>query len=554
MDAPLPAVTEATATRVRWALPRLGRVDRLLAVTSVLAAAFALALLPRLVGVDGYLTSDEGYWMQRTAQFSAALQRHDWARTYRSGHPGVTVMWTGVLGMPSSRLDPLASAVTARTSELQKVPGYREAIALARRAMTVVSALLFTLAVGLAWKLLGPGPGLLGGVLVLLDPYLIGSSQVFHVDTLLAPLMTVGVLAGLVYWTREARWPYLLLSAVACGLAMLTKAPAICAPLFVGLVGLVAWRPRRDGRRGVAALVAWGLLVGLVYVLLWPALWVDPIGRLRQVVSFVVSVGSAHNWPNFFNGRAITDDPGPLYYPVALAFRLSPLVILGLVALTGLGRRSGVPRAPLLWMAAYVLIFVGLMTVGGKKFDRYMLPAIVVLDVMAGAALWAILTRLRSANLTAIGCAAVVALQAALLIRSYPYPIAYYNPLLDGARGAERTIMVGWGEGLEQVAAYLNRQPNADQLVAATHYHYVLRPLFRGTTIRIVAPTAPDYFVVYVNMAQRRLVPPPILRAMAAGPPEFTAHVNGREYAWVYRVPAGEPWPAFVPNLDDEGE
>ena len=39
-------------------------------------------------------TSDEGYWLQRTVRFGEAVLTRDWVQTARSGHPGVTVMWS----------------------------------------------------------------------------------------------------------------------------------------------------------------------------------------------------------------------------------------------------------------------------------------------------------------------------------------------------------------------------------------------------------------------------------------------------------------------------
>jgi hypothetical protein len=96
--------------------------------------------------------------------------------------------------------------------------------------------------------------------------------------------------------------------------------------------------------------------------------------------------------------------------------------------------------------------------------------------------------------------------------------------------------MVGWGEGLDQVADFLNAQPGAENMVAKTHYHHVLRSMFRGNTVRVPDPTPVNYFVVYVNMAQRLIIPPTVVQLMHMVPPDFTAYVNGRPYAWVYRV------------------
>jgi len=207
-------------------------------------------------------------------------------------------------------------------------------------------------------------------------------------------------------------------------------------------------------------------------------------------------------------------------------------------------------------LGGFTLGFMTMMAAGGKKFDRYMLPAILMLDLLAGVGLWILFRQVRQLHVRRGIMVLTLALQGALLCASYPYPIAFYNPLLGGVAGAQRVLMVGWGEGLEQVASYLNRQPNADRLVASTLYHHALRPLFRGKTVRIVQAVSPDYFIVYVNMGQRDLIPQGIRPLMAGRPPEFTVRVHGIDYAWVYRLPPGIPItvPGEAPDTlpDDE--
>jgi hypothetical protein len=125
--------------------------------------------------------------------------------------------------------------------------------------------------------------------------------------------------------------------------------------------------------------------------------------------------------------------------------------------------------------------------------------------------------------------------------------------LIGGAERASRVIMVGWGEGLEEVARYLNELPNAERLVVKAHYHHVLRPLFVGTTTRLVDETSVDYFVVYVNMVQRQLMPPAMVSIMAQRPPDFTVEVHGVPYAWLYRVDQPiEPEPSHILESEDE--
>ncbi len=556
------------------------RQERLLDPVVVLGICLWAAMLLRFLNIELAVTADEGYWMHRTTRFGAAVARGDLEGTYRSGHPGVTLMWVGLLGMGPARAVSLGPERYPSAAEFQATAGYVDAFWWARYAVAVVASGLLATCVGLAWKLLGAGPGLAGGLMVLLDPYVVGMSRLLHVDAMLAPLTTVAVLAGLVYWTGGRQRRYLALSGVAAGLAMLTKAPGLFLVVFVGALAIVAGRPRAGGRPALLPLLAWGALAAATYALLWPALWRDPIGTFGRVLGFALDTGlRPHDAPNYFLGRPLTSDPGPLYYPIALGLRLSPVALVGLAAvpivLAGrrrtedrgrrshpLGPRSSV-LGPLVWLLVWAGLFVALMTLGAKKFDRYMLPAIWTLDLLAGASLWVLAARLRRPiGLTLLG--ALLAVQVGLLWRAYPYPIAFYNPVLGGVATARETILIGWGEGLDQVVGYLNGLPNADRLLVATNYHHTVRPRFAGPTAAMRPylsrrpgpnpPPTPNYYVIYVNSAQRRSVPPEVRPLASGGRPAFVAMVQGSPYAWVYRVPWAPEYAQRAPVPPPEGE
>jgi hypothetical protein len=371
----------------------------------------------------------------------------------------------------------------------------------------------------------------------------------------------------------------------------------------------------RTAPRALLPLLLWGVGAAVVYGLLFPALWVDPLGRIEALIRFVALVGLQPHDGNFFLGRPVLDDPGPLYYAVALPLRLSPLVAIGL-ALLSLRSTGDENRAAVRWLLVYVGLFVVLMTLASKKFDRYMLPAQLPLDLLAGMGIWRLVTivaRHRSRSLPppatrpwsplhrrtvvprdshvstapCVGTAAeppghrprarrrgrgwasvmpaaavvtVVVVQLVLLAQVWPYPIAYYNPLAGGPERGRQLVMVGWGEGLEQAAEFLNGLPNAESLYVVTSYQHVLRPRFVGRTIPI-APyvrgsgaslQAPDYIVLYVNARQRRQASPELERAEAIGPPVFEARVNGLPYAWVYWLPrTGPPTTGPLPAEED---
>ena len=519
------------------------------------ALCIALGLWARLYSLNLVYTSDEGYWLQRTVRFAEALQAGDFAATFRSGHPGVTVMWTGLVGIGPERARAYFGERSQSAATLEAESGAVELMTGARTAVAVLTALLFGVAVLLTGRLLGP-PGLLGGVLLAADPYTIGMTRLLHVDALLTPLLLVSLLAGLVYWLQDRRWPFLLLSAVAAGLALLSKAPGITLVPFFGIVWLVVARPWRGGWRTWLAPLAWGALVGAVYVALWPVLWVRPLLTVYETFRFAVTLGGApHLWPTYFLGSPTTGDPGLLFYPVATALRLGPVATVGLVALGALAalrRLHG--GSTVLWLLVFVVVFVDIMAIGSKKFDRYMLPALAVLTILGGVGIATLAGRIRRPLGIALIVLAVAG-QGAWLASSYPYPIAAYNPLLGGTAVASRTIMVGWGEGLEQAADFLSRQPGSSRQTASTQYHHVLRFTFDGRTVRVPTNRQIDYYVVYVNMIQRNTVPIPVRQVMATSAPVFTATVHGVPFAWVYQGPFQIASARDVPTeTGDDGE
>ena len=58
-----------------------------------------VALPPRLLETDRFVTTDELFWIGRSAAFGRAIETGQLGQTFQTGHPGVTAMWTAWLGM-----------------------------------------------------------------------------------------------------------------------------------------------------------------------------------------------------------------------------------------------------------------------------------------------------------------------------------------------------------------------------------------------------------------------------------------------------------------------
>jgi hypothetical protein len=133
----------------------------------------------------------------------------------------------------------------------------------------------------------------------------------------------------------------------------------------------------------------------------------------------------------------------------------------------------------------------------------------------------------------------------------HPYHIAAFNQVLGGAAVGSRTFSVGWGEGLEQVAAWLNQQPDITGVVTVADKTLLLNPYLKHGA----QATAPDddgtlpepagYVVVYIYQVQGTLFPP-FDQFYPHATPLHTVRIHGVEYAWVYQVPppVAHPLPA----------
>jgi hypothetical protein len=317
-------------------------------------------------------------------------------------------------------------------------------------------------------------------------------------------------------------------------------------------VAWYGWRALRGARwrPGLAALVAWSAAAAVVYVLVWPSMWVDPVGTVQEVLAKAVDEGaSPHDSGNYFLGRPV-EDPGPLFYPVAAAFRLTPLALAGLLAAawTVARRREGGEdgRSLVLRLAAWAVFFTAFMTIGPKKFDRYLLPALAALDVVAGIGLaWlggALWGRLRDSGRRPLPSWAVTAgivalVQGSVALSALPYPLAYYNPLLGGTTAAPRVLLVGWGEGYDIAARCLNGEPGAADRVAAVRGLSNFAPLFAGQTRSTASykPGRTDYVVLYISQLQRGQDMDVIASYSGVVPPLCTGTIGGLDYVWVYR-------------------
>jgi hypothetical protein len=501
-------------------MPRV--LDRL--IWAMLILVLAVSLFLRLHKLDLFLTIDEPNWHDRSIAFGQSLSSGDLKGTYLAPHPGVITMWSGVA---ATRIVEWQSGEQAPFLGEHEGLGFSLVTVWARRIIALVTWVGIVTLFCLARQLWGQRLAALATVIIALDPFYLAHSRVHHLDGLLTTFIMLSVVSLVSYLHHRRSAPLLIFSGVMAGLAMANKAPGVfMAPWAALAIGWTAWRGGREGRGlrlsgSFWILIAWGAVAVLTLFVVWPALWTNPVDTLHLMIAGALEEGTQpHGWSNYF-AFLRRDDPGPAFYPVAWAFRTTAPVILGLLALVFARRQRVSGLGPLV---LFVLLYGLFMTVSPKKFDRYLLPAFPLVSLLAAAGLaalldpvrvipWARLWPMRNGGaypaLTA-GAVAIVALtQLAFVWPARPYYFSYYNPLAGGPKLAARVLLVGWGEGVEQAAHYLNEKPDAQDLLVATDLPNQFAPHFVGITRHLTGQSVvePDYFVFYLSHDQREFFP-----------------------------------------------
>jgi hypothetical protein len=201
-----------------------------------------------------------------------------------------------------------------------------------------------------------------------------------------------------------------------------------------------------------------------------------------------------------------------------------------------------------------VVVFTLGMTLGAKKIGRYMLPVYGPLTLIAGMGWVSLAYWIRdrknpflSKYSFALVLIPVVGLQMYSSLRTYPYYFPYYNPLMGGSRVAPDVLQIGWGEGLDQAADYLNQQPEAEELEVLSWYAKGgFSYFFDGQTLDMgydpdlsdserKKMSRADYILVYINQLQKNR-PAELLEALADRDPVKIIEINGIEYVRIYKM------------------
>lgn len=471
---------------------------------TILTIAFALV---RLIGLDQMVTTDEPFWLGRSGNFYRALRSGDFIHTYQMAHPGVMTMWAGSLAY-LLKFPEFASLQQANLDDVYSIEhvlrGYGvdplKLMVAAKVSKIVFQSIFFAIGTVFLFRLVRPQAAWLTGGLLVLSPFLTGFDSILHVDGLFTTICFAAILSIVFASIRSplhgsvamGLWWWLPAGALsAC--AWLTRSTGVALVGVVGLSLLIALVPK-DGVGGLvltwrsfAALVvrfgAWLAVSVITTLLLLPALWVNPQYVLAKLWSWSSNAATeGHENPTFFMGEIHHGDPGWIVYPVVAIWRSTPVEWFGAMAFVLLFpwaiRRKLLTRETMsLIVVCLVFAFVYLvgMSIGAKKFDRYVLPIFPIIILIAALGIDLLIEWARSywpgriIVIRLVMFTLVVSVQFFSMLQTLPYRLDYYNPLLGGPAEARNVLQMGWGQGGREVVELLqSSSPGGDTVTVQT--------------------------------------------------------------------------------------
>jgi 4-amino-4-deoxy-L-arabinose transferase-like glycosyltransferase len=337
------------------------------------------------------------------------------------------------------------------------------------------------------------------------------------------PIVAIWTLTAYLYWRtlRDGGFLFPILTGIAFGLALDTKHNSWFLPIACSahVIALELWsllarsragalfpsgaRPDLTRKRALSALALMAALGPPIFYALWPWIWHDTVPRVRDYALFHLN----HEYYNMeFLGKNYWTPPMPRTYAPLMTLATVPTVTLALFAAGFLDRArlwlggalgwlaakahknepSVMPRAAgpagtdLLWFLGVAINYAAWLSPKTPIFGgtKHWMTAYPFLALFAGAGFDALLRasrrelferrRARAAfralaasrwAAPAILLAAVIAAPLTETVRSHPWGLSSYTPLVGGAAGAasmgyNRTF---WGYTTGAIAEDLNR-------------------------------------------------------------------------------------------------
>ncbi len=542
-----------------------------------------ITLLPRLVSLNSFVTTDEPFWLSVGANYYYAIGQRELENTVYEYHPAVTTMslvtaaflvdFPEYRGLSQGYFDVDKEKFDPFLIEHGHDPLY---LLYLSRLFQVALIALFALVIFYLFSVfLGAEKAFFATLLISSAPYFLGHSRILSHEAMVAFFVLASIFGMTAYLEYERKWTYLVVSAVSAALAQLTKSSAMAMFPLIGLMLLVS-AIGNVSSRGVRSslidhlkvLAQWSGLLIFTYFILWPGMWVAPGKMLYEVY------GNAFSYA--FQGARlqVTHElqPSTFSFDVMsgtianfarqILARQTPVGWLGLIfaiiSFLGHGKWSASEKIRKLTVYLFlnaVLCVILFSAAQGRNSPHYIMAAHVSMDAIAAlgwCTLWMWVSSEWSVKahwVFTLAGALLVSMQLLSAFSFYPYYYTYTNPIWS--RVTHEPLLSDYGDGFEQAAAYLAQKPGAESLGVFSYrgrgpfsYFFpgktiILNPLFMeepGMSSVLGRLEDADYIVINDAFTVRTGRTALFVQALNQIEPEKSIQLKGAYTIHIYRV------------------
>lgn len=487
----------------------------------IISGIFLLSFLVRFYDLDKSIMVDEPTWLERCYSYWVNLSKGNFAGTLQSGHPGVPNMILAGLGMSLYRFISGNSYATEKLLEF---------IFYARLPIVIFISISMVFLYRLISNLFNKITAFISVIIFSIDPLFVNFTRLVHVDGLLSVFTFLSILSILNYF-KTKKEKYFLYCTIFSSLSFLTKSPSLLILPVIFMTFLIM-------KKKIWTYIKYLVITVSLMVAVWPVFWSGPEAALKYISkSAYIAVSNAHG-TNVYIFE-------PFYYIEKTMIHSSILTILFIflsliyfifICLKKSSKTLSIFDYDKKMIFLYSLMFVVVLTISAKRGERYILPALIGFIVLGADFFVTVLNKFKHPfiKIFLYGLLFVFTIAQTLnFVSLKPYYLAYYNRLFDSP------VKMGFGEGLDLAAYYLNSKTSAEKLTVSSWYPDIFSRYFKGKTKKIgdYKNNDIDYVVLYKGMMGRSEFDSAtkILNDFKDKSPEKIISINGMDYIFIYK-------------------
>lgn len=408
---------------------------------SVLLVLFYILIRLPYLGFSNFNT-DSFKWKTRIYDFGSGIFTLNLEQTVQKYHPGVTLLWIGTFSV---------KVYNFVYENIFNIPLNTNSIDLVFSlnfyqifSLIVFQALLVFILFYFLSEIYDPIKSFLILIVLSTEPFFLGMTTTLHLDGLLNLFLAV-FLVTIYLFVQKSNKYYLYISAIFFGLAMLTKTTALLLLPVVFFAFLIKYFliNKMYIKECVKSSFLFLLTSFLIYFIVWPGMWFDPIGTLVYVYKGV-TVGTEDHSQIYFGN--LVNDPGSFYYLIVTFIKATIYIFPALLVALYIQLNTTYKKYTFeIFLFLSSILYLIEISIPSKKLDRYIFTLLLLISMIIYSYLYdfskKILIYFLAFNLFFI------------IYLNFDY-FSYYNPLAGGIKNGISWIEPKWVFGQKEISNY----------------------------------------------------------------------------------------------------